>query len=152
MPSISDAAESVSRFRKLAQDMLAPELQGIKAKLDALHESQRILRSDLDHVRAEIAQVRGEMGQVRSEVGQVRGEIGQVRSDVAKVQGEVGGLRSEIGTLREDMKERDIRLRAEMKEGELRTLKAIETAAREIMITIKLADYERQFTEISKRM
>ncbi len=34
MASMADATESIGKLRKLAQDVLAPELQGIKATLD----------------------------------------------------------------------------------------------------------------------
>ena len=95
------------------------------------------MREGLARVRSEF---KTEFTQLRSEVVQVRSEVSRVHGELGQVHGEVSGLRTEVGLLREDMQERESRFRTEMIEREARTLKAIETAAREIMPAIKLAD------------
>ncbi len=61
MVSVSDATESIGKLRKLAQDVLAPELQGIKATLESLHDGQNLIRDEIKMVRGDIGDVRKDL-------------------------------------------------------------------------------------------
>ena len=55
---MSDATESIG---KLAQDVLAPELQGIEATLESQHDGQNLIRDELKMVRGDIGDVRKDL-------------------------------------------------------------------------------------------
>ncbi len=47
MKDLSKPMEAVGGIRKLLQDVIAPEVQGIKASLTALHEGQQLIRGEM---------------------------------------------------------------------------------------------------------
>ena len=55
---MSKPAEALGGIRKLLQDVIAPEVQGIKASLAALHEGQQLIR---DEMKAQEGRFREEM-------------------------------------------------------------------------------------------
>ena len=52
---LSKSGEAVGGIRKLLQDVIAPELSGIKAQLGALHESVGLLRDVMKAQEARLA-------------------------------------------------------------------------------------------------
>lgn len=136
MAAFQGVADNVGRFRKLAQDVLAPELQGIKATLDALVEGQKQLREELMQIRRDAKDAENRLrADSRDSETRLRTEIKDSES-----------------RLRTELKNVEGQLRYEMKEQETRTIQSVEKSAREILLTIRLAESERQVAELSKRL
>ena len=54
MKDLTKPGEALGGIRKLLQDVIAPEVQGIKATLTSLHEGQQLIRDDLKLMREEM--------------------------------------------------------------------------------------------------
>ena len=54
MKDLTKPGEALRGIHKLLQDVIAPEVQGIKATPTALHEGQQLIRDDLKLMREEM--------------------------------------------------------------------------------------------------
>ena len=66
MASFANSEEVLSGIRKLLQDLVAPEVSGLKATLTALVDGQKLMREDMQAIEArlsaDIQATRGEIG------------------------------------------------------------------------------------------
>ncbi len=126
---MSKPAEALGGIRKLLQDVIAPEVQGIKASLAALHEGQQLIR---DEMKAQEARSREEMKAFEGRFSEQ--------------------MKAQEGRFSEQLQAQEGRFSEQMKAQETRLTRVIESTAKETILTIQLAESERRNSELARRL